>query len=176
MDDCSSLDHGCTNAAITQTERLLQDWDGFIVRMSRNLARRVKDRALEAGDIEQVARARLFRLAPKSGSRNWVGKVLYNEMRREAGRAASPEALDDEAYALADNDAPTEGELLMRLSVRQWVAKLKPELRAVYSLLYVENLTQRQAAERLECSQSRVNQLHQELVECGRLQFVRRAA
>jgi RNA polymerase sigma factor (sigma-70 family) len=173
MDDCSSLDDGCVNhAAMFQTdEKQQRDWDRFITRSARNLARRTPDRALEADDIAQVGRLRLFRLGPAVASRNWVGKVLFNEMRREAGRPASPLPLDDAALAVTDQQVSSEAEILTRMSVRRWVAGLPLELRRVYELLYVDHATQRTAADKLGCSQSRVNQLHQELKERGRLEL-----
>jgi RNA polymerase sigma factor (sigma-70 family) len=172
MDDCSSRDDGCVGAGKSSTsEKQQRDWDRFITRSARNLARRTLDRALEADDIAQVGRLRLFRLRLAVGSRNWAGKVLFNEMRRQAGRPASPFPLDDAAFAVPDTGIPSETEILERMSVRCWVAGLPSELRRVYELLYVDNATQRAAADKLGCSQSRVNQLHQELKERGRLEL-----
>lgn len=178
MDDCSSHDDGCVNhAAKSQAdEKQQRNWDRFINRSARNLARRTLDRALEADDIAQVGRIRLFRLKPGAGSRNWVGKVLFNEMRREAGRPASPLPLTDAAYAIPDERLESESDALTRMSVRLWLGELPPELRKVYQLLYVDGASQRAAAEKLGCSQSRVNQLHLELIERGRLDLALLAA
>lgn len=178
MDDCSSHDDGCVNhAARSQADEKQQgDWDRFINRTARNLAGRTLDRALEADDIAQVGRVRLFRLGPGVGSRNWVGKVLFNEMRREVGRPASPLPMTDAAYAIPDGRLESESDTLRRMSVRRWVGELPSELQKVYQLLYVDGASQRAAAEKLGFSQSRVNQLHLELIEHGRLDLAPLAA
>lgn len=178
MDGESSLDDGCASGAADSSTNDQREWDRFIRRTATNLARRTRDRAIEADDIAQAARVRLFRLKPAPGerTRNWLGKVLFNEMRREAGWDARHMPLTKDACEVVDASAPTETDTATRLSVQRWVDGLPAALKKVYQLLYVEGASQRAAAETLGCSQSRVNQLHRELIERGRLELMPLAA
>lgn len=59
-------------------------------------------------------------------------------------------------------------DVFVRDAVRKWVASLPPRMQRVYALLYVEGVSQREAAVRLGLTQPRISQIHQELLERGR--------
>jgi RNA polymerase sigma factor (sigma-70 family) len=181
MDDCSSSPDGCSQGAAktdnTGTRERQVKWDPFITRNARSLARGARDRALTADDIAQEGRLRLLRLpAATLAPEEWVGTVVRNEMRRVAGRTTPYERLTPEAYKVADKRIESEKAVVMRMAVRGWVDQLPDDVRAVYDLTYVFDLSQREAAAVLGISQSKVSQLHQELLRAGRREFAPLAA
>ena len=181
MDECSSSEDGCPqNAAKTANtgarERQLE-WDPFIKRNARSLARGARDRALTADDIAQEGRLRLLRLpAATPSTQEWVGTVVRNEMRRVIGHSTPYERLTPEAFKVADKRIESEKTTVMRMAVREWVDRIPDDVRAVYELIYVFDLSQREAAAVLGFSQSKVSQLHQELLRAGRREFAPLAA
>jgi RNA polymerase sigma factor (sigma-70 family) len=181
MDERSSSEDGCPQGAvktdnINARERQVE-WEPFIKRNARSVARGAKDRALTADDIAQEGRLRLLRVpASTPSTKAWVGTVVRNEMRRVAGRPSPYERLTPAAYKVADYRAESEKTAVMRMAVREWVDQLPDDVRAVYELTYVSDLSQREAAAVLGISQSKVSQLHQELLRAGRREFAPVAA
>lgn len=181
MDECSSSADGCPQGAAkpdnTSAHERQVEWDPYIKRNARSVARRAKDRGLTADDIAQEGRLRLLRLPAGTPSpQEWVGTVVRNEMRRVAGRTTPYERLTPAANKVADNRIEPEKTTIMRMAVREWVERLPHDLRAVYDLLYVFDLTQREAAAVLGFSQSKVSQLHQALLRAGQRELAPIAA
>jgi len=74
--------------------------------------------------------------------------------------------LDDRNTAFGIEDSSTRPEVL---TVSKWIASLPSCLRAVFELIYGAGYTQREASSLLGLSQPRITQLHQALLQRGRL-------
>ena len=176
MDECSSSADGCPQGAAqtdnTSAHERQVEWDAFIKRSARALARSARDRALTADDIAQEGRLRLLRLPAATPSlQEWVGTGCA--MRCAAWPGA---LLHTSGYKVADKRIESEKTAVMRMAVRDWVDQLPDDVRAVYELTYVFDMSQREAAVVRGIGQSRVSQLHQELLRAGRHEFAPLAA
>jgi RNA polymerase sigma factor (sigma-70 family) len=159
--------------ANSRTEaRAITRWDGDIVRAAKASARRrgLASDHPAAEDAAQEARLSLA-LVVRQGihAERYVRRVISNSVRNAARQTlvVSNETSADALDALPD-DAGREGDLLAESRVREWIARQPAQVQAVFHLLYREDLSQREAAERLGVSQPRVAKLHRELLARGR--------
>lgn len=147
-------------------------WDDDIVRASKASARR---RGLAADhpaaeDAAQEARLSVALVARQGiQGEGYVRRVISNSVRNAARQTlvVSNETTADALDALADDEG-RQGDLLAEARVREWIAGQSAQVQAVFELLYREELSQREAAERLGVSQPRVAKLHRELLAWGR--------
>jgi RNA polymerase sigma factor (sigma-70 family) len=104
-----------------------------------------------------------------------------NQLEQRHWSTRHQEALDyegdqqDVLSAVPDTESPDPAQMAERLEsiqqVRAMLAELPPSLNRLFKLLYVEDLTQREASERLGISQARVAQLHRDLLNRGKAYF-----
>ncbi len=168
----------------SEGECLLAHWDRDIRRAaSVAAARPLKDARTE--DVAQDARIQVFRAFQKGRPiaegyiRRVVANAVRNSCRREtrALRLVDPkEPIELEAIG-SDAVDESEDETSSRIAdVAAWVHGLSTRLQTIFTLLYVQSNTQREAAELLGVSQPRVAQLHLELLRQGRLELAHLAA
>ena len=165
----------CSTTSFFSTDQFLHTWDEDIRRASRTAARRVGGTAEDAEDFAQEVRIRLFPIAalPQAAAPRYVRKVVANAVKSAVSRT----------HAIVFEDIDETAEQLMveppdpRIAdVAAWVSTQPYPLRAVYQHLYVEGLTQREAARVMRISQPRVAQLHQRLLDAGRVDLQHLAA
>ena len=166
--------------ARSSVERTLEAWDGDIRRAAAAAAARSTDYRIDGDDLAQTARIQLWRaLCREPGlPDSYIRRIVVNALRSSARAARAgllfeaPERADhvavDELVGTADPDRA--------LAVRWWIASLSDRQRLLYELIYVAGHTQREAAQRLSVSQPRVAQLHQQLLERGRVHLQHHAA
>ncbi|WP_375757418.1 hypothetical protein [Corallococcus exercitus] len=146
-------------------------WEPDIIRCSKSAARL---RGLAAThplveDAAQDARIKVTLMARRGVSgehyvRSAISNSVQNSARQTlvAANEVPPEGIDHLAEEARDRD------LFAEAQVRAWIARQPEQLRVVYDLLYREEVSQREAAERLGVSQPRVAKLHGELIARGR--------
>lgn len=154
-------------------------WEPDIARASKK-ATRLRGLSTEhplADDAAQEARITVALVTRKGITderylRSAISNSVQNAARQTlvAANEAPPDGLDDLKTETPERD------LLAEQRVRAWIAEQPHQLRAVYDLLYGEDVSQREAAERLGLSQPRVAQLHRDLLARGRDEFCLRAA
>lgn len=163
--------------SVTNFDSLLSELEPYIKRSSKGFSGSVGDGSED--DFAQEARIRLltaFRSQPKK-ELPYFKLTAKNAMRdhydREKRHGVSQVESVDENFEYTDgtDEASFVDGLSIRVSVQAWVNLLPRTLRNVYNLIYVRGLTQREAATKLKLSQSRIAQLHAELLSIGRDQL-----
>jgi RNA polymerase sigma factor (sigma-70 family) len=159
-------------AGLTPT---LQQFETLIVRSARRASRYITGSDIMAEDLAQDVRFHLARAleagrVDESAVRRLITNSLRDRIRFERSRiqlaSSNMAELDDcnTAFSLVDSSSRPEV-----LTVAQWVTSLPGRLRAVFELIYGSGYTQREASSVLGLSQPRITQLHQELLQRGRL-------
>jgi DNA-directed RNA polymerase specialized sigma24 family protein len=165
----------CSTASFFSTDRFLHTWDEDIRRASRAAARRLGGTAEDAEDFAQEVRIRLFPIAalPQAAAPRYVRKLVANAVKTSVSRTDTTvfEDIDETAEQLMVE--PPDPRIA---DVAAWVATRTFPLRAIYQHLYVEGLTQRETARVMRISQPRVAQLHQRLLDVGRVDLQHLAA
>jgi RNA polymerase sigma factor (sigma-70 family) len=154
---------------ITRSARRASYYITGSTNMAEDLAQDVRFhllRALEAHHIEESAVIRRL-----------ITNALRDRIRFERCRiqlaSTNTSELDDRNPMLKLSDSSCRPEVL---SVAKWVSSLPRRLRAVFELIYRSGYTQREASSVLGLSQPRITQLHQELLQRGRLDLSALAA
>jgi len=177
--------------SVSNAEEVLKAWDPDISRAATIAAKRARLDETEADDFAQEARLKLLRALRGYGlpSDGYVRVLISNTI--ESVRAVRMRSLSREIHFPApsaeqeDSDQPDRGEdripdrdhphpqteRVIMIAVAQWVESLPDGLRSIYELLYVEGLTQREAARAMKVTQPWVAQLHTELLRRGRQRF-----
>jgi RNA polymerase sigma factor (sigma-70 family) len=136
------------------------------------MARRIRCCPADHQDLAQEARLRLLTAyrsrgnMPKEYGRRVVRNALVSAARRvirEQWQHANDVNVEDVEDAVEDDGVGHLGSGTGKL-----IAKLPRRMRHVYTLLYVKDLSQREAAAKLRVTQPRVAQLHRELLERAR--------
>ncbi len=150
---------------------LLSAWDDDIRRAARAASKRTGLGAEHAftEDLAQEARVALLLATRTTGVRHerYLRRVVRNALVNASrstlvvANSVSDNVLEGEETKSRDVD------VFARARVRGWVSRQPGQHRAVFHLLYREELTQREAARQLGLSQPRVAQLHRELLERG---------
>jgi DNA-directed RNA polymerase specialized sigma24 family protein len=144
-------------------------WDADVLRASQSMARRIRCCPADHQDLAQEARLRLLTAyrsrgnMPKEYGRRIVRNALVSAARpviREQRQHANDVDVED---VVEDDGVGHPGGGTGKL-----IAKLPRRMRHVYTLLYVKDLSQREAAAKLRVTQPRVAQLHRELLERAR--------
>lgn len=110
-----------------------------------------------AEDLLQGALAKAAQRWPKisSNAEGYIRRIIYHDhvsiWRRMSRRRESPVAIPPE-HAVEDASSET----VLRLTLREAVLSLPPRQRAVVVLRYLEDLSEREVAEMLGCSQGTV--------------------
>lgn len=97
----------------------------------------------------------------RASARNAVSKFVQRNVLKEAT-----------GVELNNGTGPRRQSQDHQEAVEEWLARLPIRLRVVFAGLYVEGLSQRQLARRLQVSQPRVATLNRELIDRGRLELV----
>jgi RNA polymerase sigma factor (sigma-70 family) len=150
----------------------VKPWEQDVQRASKRMAVRVRGCHTDGEDFAQEARIRLLIAHRKRGfmQQGYVRRVIRNavvsaarpSIRREQRHANDVDIETIEDSAEGDNRTGPR-DLVVKL-----VAQLPRRLRRVYELLYVKELSQREAAAKLRVTQPRVAQLHREFLEHAR--------
>ena len=167
----------------------------FIIHWTRDTERAASAAASSAGldpdeacDFSQEAHIRLLAMCRTGRPHpdSYVRIVIANAVRsarrpslRWLSRYVSPErprmiAEQEERECestIDDFAAPEEADPTGILAVRRFISSIPARLFKVYNLLYLEGLTQEEAARRLGVTRQRVTQLHGELLRRGRKHF-----
>jgi len=158
----------------TRTQRERADvcrWDRAICAAARR-RKWLVGRDTEGCDLAQEARVRVLVVSRNNRliSGPYMRRVIANAVLRAALRARPrawlQELNDDLQAASADS-----GDGHSREEVRRWANELPRRFQDIYRVLYLEGRTQREAAAILGISQPRVAQLHQSLLERGRVEL-----
>lgn len=153
----------------------IQPFDTLITRSARRASYYITGSSSLAEDLAQDVRFHLLR-ALKAGLaeepaliRRLITNAVRDRIRFERTRiqltSSRMSELDDRNPALL-LEASSRPEIL---TVAMWVASLPGRLRAVFELIYGSGYTQREISSVLGLSQPRITQLHQELLQRGRL-------
>lgn len=169
-------------------EDFLAHWKRDVERAALSAATRAGLDRDEANDFAQEARIRLlvaFRQRgelQESHARTLIGHAVRSARRptlRWISRfvpAERPTVIrnqdegEDETLP-ADFAAPTGPDSGDKAAVERFIAGMSTRLSEVYDLLYVQGLTQQEAASRLAVMRQRVTQMHNELLHRGRGYF-----
>lgn len=166
---------GAMATTARDAEALVRKWDRDIIRSARRAAARFGGGEADADDFAQVARLRLYRALRQHGVRPdpYIRRLIKNAVLRAAVTEARPfgplarnrdELVDDRAEGLSEDRLTGAID-----AVRRWAATLPARLLRLRDLLYVDGLSQRDAARALSVSQPRVAQLHADLLGHGRI-------
>lgn len=152
----------------------LSIWERDVTRAADAAAFRLRADAAVRDDLAQAARCQLLCLfrSKHPTSPGYVRRVIQNAIRsavRRECRGLNPGfgqlvELDENIAARTDESSFDTTDILTA-----WLATLPVRLRHLYELLYLRNLTQRDAARLLGVSQPRVAQLHSALLLEGRI-------
>jgi RNA polymerase sigma factor (sigma-70 family) len=148
-------------------DHFLFTWDDDVRKASRAAARRICGTREDAEDFAQEVRIRLFPLVgkPQAAAPRYIRKVVANAIKTATERIDTTtfEEITEETEQIPG--APTD----TRISeVTAWIDTLPFRLRTVYQHLYVDGLTQREAATVMGVTQPRIAQLHARLLDAGR--------
>lgn len=159
-------------------DAFLAEWSDDITRAARRGVRLAGAAWPTAEDVAQDVRIRVlraFRLLsppPEGYVRTVIKNTVNNVVSRPHG--VFPDAVDPQALDAVVS--PTWATDERSRNVRLWLIGLPQRLQQLYSLLYVQGATQREAARAMGVSQPRVAQLHRELLTLGREGFTSVAA
>lgn len=143
----------------------IQQFDTLITRSARRASYYITGRSSPAEDLAQGARFHLLRalevglVHDPAVIRRLIANAIRDRIRFERSR-----------IKLASTNTT---ELL---TVAEWVSALPGRLRGVFELIYGSGYTQREASSVLGLSQLHITQLHQELLQHGRLDLSTLAA
>ena len=163
-------------------QHTLQQFDRLIMRSARRASRYITGNDGMAEDLAQDVRFHLARALEaerieEKGIHRLITNALRDRIRFERSRiqltSHNMAELDDRNTLFSLTDSYTTPEIL---TVAKWIGSLPSRLRAVFELLYRFGYTQREACSALGLSQPRITQLHQELLERGRLDLPALAA
>ena len=163
------MPHG-ENAETPLASRIIRCQNGdeqafreLVVRHKKNvflLARRLTGSREDAEDITQETFLRAFRnigsVNPENGIELWLYKTTANlcsNPRRARGRRWR----SHRAFAEMGKAGASRSGLLLRQSLKQALLRLSPSLRAAVTLVWLQGLTHREAAEVLVCSEGTVS-------------------
>ena len=150
---------------------LVSTWDEDIVCASRAAARRrgFTGNHPFAADVAQNARVALLVASREKGvtAEPYLRRVVSNSIKNSSRqtKVTANSVPDDVLQEVAANAQA--GDFLAERHVRDWVDSQPPQHKAVFDLLYREDLTQREAAARLGVSQPRIAKLHRQLIKRG---------
>jgi RNA polymerase sigma factor (sigma-70 family) len=164
-----------SSQGLTYPFSTFQQFDTLITRSARRASYYITGSSSLAEDLAQDVRLHLWRaleagLVQESAViRRLITNAIRDRIRFERTRiqltSSGMSELDDRNPALL-LDASYRPEIL---TVARWVASLPGRLRAVFELIYGSGYTQREVSSVLGLSQPRITQLHQELLQRGRL-------
>ncbi len=156
------LPHGCSNESVA-----LLALDRDIVAAARHQAARFPNRDYLAEELAQHARMRVLNLlrTRREPSTAYIRTTIANAVRTPPSKDLAIEhSMEIGPEIPAER---REDDFLAAAVVRGWIGSLSPILRKVYDLLFVQELTQREAASQLGVSQPRIAQLRAELLAQG---------
>lgn len=149
----------------TSEAQFLQIWDPEIKRAAQARARGRINPGYEADELAQRARIKLMHLyrAGKSQAVGYVRTAIANAMN---ATVPQDRVLAQAHEVTADLPAAPDAEPdhYAAEAVNRWIRSLGPQFRSTYKLLYVHDMTQREAALRMHRTQPRVAQLHRSLI------------
>lgn len=160
----------------------LRQFDSLIVRAAYRASLRITGSGILAEDLAQEVRSHLAEALNKGKVKERAVRVLITNAIRDRIRfersrfqltSTNAAELDDRNAVFSQVDSTTRPDVL---TISKWVASQPRRLRAIFELLYGFGYTHREASSVLGLSQPRITQLHQELIERGRLDLKALAA
>jgi RNA polymerase sigma factor (sigma-70 family) len=151
---------------------VVASWDADVRRASVVMAHRIGACRADEGDFAQEARIRLLRAYRSRGTmpQGYGRRIVRNAVVSAARRVIREQRqhANDVDVADAEEAVEDDGAAHPATGVEKLIARLPQRMRRVYALLYVQDLSQREAAAKLRVTQPRVAQLHRELLERAR--------
>ena len=153
------------------SRELIDGWETPIT----TIASRYASRHSDLDDLVQVGRIAVYTAALKYGPHHgtpfshYAKRAIRNRVLREVARLKR-QRKGEAALDAVTNDVPVpmpEPQEQTDLLVL-WTRELLEPHRTIFQLLYVQGLTQRAAAQRVQKSQPRVSQMHQSLLDLAR--------
>jgi RNA polymerase sigma factor (sigma-70 family) len=161
------------------SEQILKLWDRDIRRASDIAARSFLRQAADRDDFAQDARLRVLRSykSDPTKSEAFIRTVIKNSTRNSARseitdleKTTALETSEEAQNATAFEDRATDHFVVA--AVRRFISSLPENLQAVYKLIFQDELTQRDAANRMGLSQPRIAELKRELLRRGKKELV----
>lgn len=158
------------------TEQVLSRWNKDIRRAADRAAWSFGTRSAEACDFAQEARISLLRAHSRhpgmseAFARTVIANSMVNTARSEKTLLEHTAVVGAEAELAELADRPQDSTFssdhtqAVQTAVRKLISTLPSRLRKVYTLLYEEGFTQREAAKRLGISQPRIAELNTQLL------------
>lgn len=164
-EELTSIQTGTPSAA----EPLLHRWEPIILASAESRTRCPAscDDVAQAGRLALLNAAKAFDPSRGPSFNNYASRALRNETIKAIRRLRSHRSGECPLKLAAKNPAPISSNDTSD-RVRDWLCTLPRVLIRVFVVLYRWDLTQRDAALRLDLSQPRICQLHQTLLVRGR--------
>lgn len=171
---------------VPPVEEVLANWEPTILKYAASFAALYPACDSDHDEFAQAARIALWRTIERQGidSAPYVRRVIFVAMHqvvRSARRGAIlvQPVLDEYGEWDLGSAADMRERALDaadRLAIARWVNRQPHAHREVFRLLYVEGLSQREAAVAMRISQPRVAQLHRKMLAAGHDDLVAYAA
>lgn len=162
--------------------KFLIHWEKDIARASAAAANRYALPAWQKDDLAQEARIRVLvayrkGMGPHDG---YIRRTIANAVSKAAQSEYSAAGIDhcaqvNELGNLPDVSADefADRDLLSEITLAHWLPSLPRRFQKIYKHLYLNDRTQRSAAQAMDISQPRVAQLHCEFLDRGKRKFLR---
>jgi RNA polymerase sigma factor (sigma-70 family) len=154
-----------------QENNTLLHWDRDIKRAASARARGWANQDFVSDELAQAARIRVLLAVRRLGGAAGVGYLRKVISHATLTPVAHDPVLDVAEELDADNlTATSDAEQVDEFAaagVRRWLRTLPTQLQRLYRLLYVEDMSQREAAREMGVSQPRIAQLHRALLQRG---------